>query len=138
MSETTVDPNLTVQQAQDLVTGWIDDYRSSLASNFFTYNDHQWDCDQQSINNITGINVISLLNGGNLPAGILWRDYNNNYVSVTGAYMGGMALSYVSFAQLAYNASWTHKANVLALNDSILIQDYVWQNTLWPDPTQQY
>ena len=138
MTGTAVDPNLTVQQAQELVTGWIDDYRTGLASNFFTYNDHLWDCDQQSINNITGINVLALLNSGNLPAGLLWRDHNNNYVAIDAAYMAGMANAYVAFLLLCYQAAWEHKANVLALNDSILIQDYNWQTTLWPDPTQQY
>jgi len=134
----TVDPSLNVQQAQELVTNWIDDYRADLCGNYFTFNDHQWDCDQQSINNLTGINVLSLLNGGNLPAGTEWRDHNNNYVVVTGQYMAQMANSYFAFVTLAYKASWTHKSNVLALNDPILVQDYNWQSSLWPDPNTQY
>jgi hypothetical protein len=134
----TVDPSLTTSQAHELVTGWIDTYRSGLCNNFFTFNDHQWDSDQQSINNITGINVLSLLNGGNLPAGTQWRDHNNNMVVVTGMYMAEMANSFFSFLTLVYEASWQHKQNVLALNDSVLIQEYPWQSSLWPDPTIQY
>lgn len=133
-----MDPNLSVEQAHDLVTGWIDEYRTALASNYFTYNDHQWDCDQLSINNITGINVLGLLNNGNLPAGILWRDHNNQYVAINAAYMTGMANAYVAFLLLCYQAAWEHKANVLALNDTILIQDYDYQDSLWPNPNTDY
>jgi hypothetical protein len=133
-----VDPSLTIQQAHELVTGWIDSYRDGLCGTYFTFNDHQWDCDQQSINNITGINVLALLNGGQLPAGTEWRDHNNNYVVVTGQYMAEMGNSYFAFLTQVYKASWEHKAAVLALNDATLIQDYNWQSSLWPDPNVQY
>lgn len=133
-----MDPNLTPQQAKDLVTGLIDSYRDGMLYNYFTYNDHQWNCDQQSINNLVGINTLGLVNGGSIPAGVQWRDHNNNYVVVDFPYMAGMGNSYFSFLMLVYQANWAHKANVLALNDSVLIQDYDYQSTLWPDPNTQY
>src|SRR5271157_5303310 len=117
---------MNLQQAQDMVGARINAYCQLMVSDFFTWNGNQWDCDTQSQTNIMGANVLSMLNGGNLPLGFQWRDYYNNMNTVTGQEMAGMFVAAATFIELVYGASWTHKANIEAMRDpaTVLAYDY--------------
>jgi hypothetical protein len=132
------DENLSLQDSINKVINWISDYRTAHTSDFFTYQSHKWDCDSRSVTNISGAVTIALMNGGNLPGGFQWRDYDNNMVDVTGAYMCGMAASYMTFVTASYIASWQHKGTVAALTDIAGVQEYEYTSSLWPDPNTQY
>lgn len=128
---------LDVTTAQEYLVDQVDAYRNSIMTAYFTFDGTQWDCDADDVRNLMGINILSVLNGGNLPPGTVWRDaYNNNYPA-TAQFMGGMAASFLTFGVLNYNASWTHKANIRALTDTNAVLAYNY-TTGWPDPTVQH
>jgi len=132
------DPNLSLANSIYTVTGWVDDFRHSLTRDFFTYQGHKWDCNDMADTNISGAVTIALMNSGSLPSGFQWRDYDNNMVDVTGAYMCGMAASYMTFVTASYGASWAHKEAISALADIQAVQEYDYQTSYWPDPNTQY
>ncbi len=124
-------------QAKSTITDAISAYRVSLIGNYCTFAGAQWDTGPTSISNINGIITIGLLNGGQLPPGQQWRDYNNNMVDVSFEYMAGLAVNVAKFAQATYAASWQHKANVAALTDTTAVLAYDYESTLWPDPNME-
>ncbi len=85
-----------------------------------------------------GANILSVLNGGNLPPGFQWRDYYNNMNTVTGTNMAMMFAAGATFVSLSYSASWTHKSNIQAMMDPAAVLAYDYQSSLWPDPNTQY
>jgi Domain of unknown function (DUF4376) len=129
---------MNLQQAQQMVNDRISAYCQLLISDFFTWNSNQWNSDPQSQSNIMGANILSILNGGNLPVGFQWRDYYNNMNTVTGTDMAEMFAAGAAFVSLSYNASWTHKSNIAAMTNPVTVLAYDYQSTLWPDPNTQY
>jgi hypothetical protein len=132
-----MDPSISVAQAQEIMCDMIDAWQASLAGTYFTWNGTQWDCDRNSKANIIGVCVLALANSGNLPAGYIWRDFYNNNVSVTGAQMLQMGTEMATFITACYQASWQHKANVLALTTTADVESYDYTSTLWPNPMTQ-
>ncbi len=132
------DPNLSLADSISTVTDWIDEYRTNVCQSYCTYAGTQWNIDPTSIANINGIITIGMCNSNQLSPSQVWGDYNNNMVNVTFTFMAGMAVSIGTFVQTAYQASWTHKANVQALTDVQSVQEYDFTSTLWPDPNTQY
>ena len=99
-------------------------YRDEWLYDYFTYDGKQWDCDEVSRNNISGLNLISVLNGGNLPPGLTFRDFNNNDWPVDAAYMANMAGALLTFTNTTYIASWTHKAAIDGLGTITAVNSY--------------
>ena len=129
-----MDLNLNLAEAQRIMCDMIDGNRSSISQGYFTWNGAQWDCDQISRANIIGTCVLALANGGNLPPGTQWRDYNNNMVLVTGAEMIQLGVAMFTHLTSVYGASWQHKANVMALTTTADVAAYDYLDTLWPIP----
>lgn len=126
--------SMSVSQATDVLTSYINSYRINIIGDHCTFQGAQWNTDPTSIANINGIVTIGMLNSEQLPPGQLWRDYNNNMVPVNFMFIAGLAVAVATFVQQVYAASWGHKANVAALTDSTSILAYDYTSTLWPDP----
>lgn len=134
----TFSASMTVAEAQEYMCDLVDGKRATIVAGFFTYSGTQWACDYESTRNLIGVNILSMLNGGNLPPGITWRDYyNNNHDNVTGAFMGGMAASMLTFGTIAYQVSWYHKTNIRALTSTAAVLAYDFSG-VWPDPNVQH
>ncbi len=130
--------NMTAAEAAEYMCDLVDAKRAAVVGGFFTYSGTQWACDYESTRNLIGVNILSMLNGGNLPPGVTWRDYyNNNYPNVTPAFMGGMAAAMLTFGTIAYQASWYHKANIRALTSTAAVLAYNF-SAGWPDPMVQH
>jgi len=129
---------MNLQQAQQMVNDRITAYCQLMVSDFFTWNGNQWNSDPQSQANIVGANVLSILNGGNLPPGFQWRDYYNNMNTVTGTDMAEMFAAGATFFEMVYGASWVHKANIAAMTNPNDVLGYDYQHSLWPDPNTEY
>jgi len=125
---------MTLEQSQQVAYAKINNFTQFLINDFFTWNNNQWNSDAQSQSNITGVNMLALLNGGNLPPGFQWRDYYNNMNTVTGADMAAMFVAGANFVFAVYNAAWKHKANVAALTDPDAVKNYHFGSNYWPDP----
>lgn len=124
--------------AAELVCNQIDDYRKVYVNQFFTYAGTQWSCDYESTRNLMGVNILSILNGGNLPPGVTWRDaHNTDHPNVTGAFMGGMASSMLKFGMICYQVAWYHKGVVRTLTSTEAIFAYDYHSVGWPDPNVQ-
>ena len=134
----TFSASMTAAEAQEYMCDLVDAKRATIVAGFFTYSGTQWACDYESTRNLIGVNILSMLNGGNLPPGITWRDYyNNNHNNVTGAFMGGMAAAMLTFGTIAYQVSWYHKSNIRALTSSAAVLAYDFSGG-WPDPMVQH
>ena len=129
-----IDPNLSLQGAQDKMHAAVNSYRDGLFGNYFTWNGNPWNCDDVSRQNIIGMIVMAMLNGGQLPPGTLFRDYNNVNHVITGPDIIQMGITMLAFLSGVYQASWVHKANIEQLTDPIATQEYDYMSTLWPDP----
>jgi hypothetical protein len=129
-----IDPNLNLVDAEAKVHTMINNFRDGMFNNYFTYNGNQWNCDDVSRQNIIGVIVMAMLNGGNLPPGFIFRDYNNVNHVITGAQIIGMGIKMLGFLSGVYQASWVHKANIEAMTDPIALQEYDFTSTLWPSP----
>ena len=133
---------MTLAEAQTKVCLQIDDFLTSYNNGYFTFMGHQWDCNTTSKTNIVGTCVLALANGGNLPAGAVWRDYANVNVPVTGQFMIGIGVQMFTFLSGNYNISWIHKQNVRALTtvDAVLAYDYDGDTAspAWLDPNVQH
>jgi len=132
-----MDEDMDLEDAQTAICGLIDDYRASISNTYFTYDGHEWACDQVSKQNVIGACVLAIVNGGNLPPGYVWRDEANVNVPVTGQMMLMIGVEMFKYLSACYQASWIHKGNVQALTDvpSVLAYDYM--STLWPSPDVQ-
>lgn len=128
---------LSVADAREYMIDRVDAHRNSLITGFFTFAGTQWDADADDTRNLMGINLLSVLNGGNLPPGTMWRDRYNNNFPATAMFMGGMAASFLTFGVINYNVSWVHKANIRALTDTAAVMNYDY-TTGWPDPMVQH
>ncbi len=115
----------------------VDAKRAAITAGYFTFSGTQWNCDYDSTRNLMGINILSILGGGSLPAGLTWRDMYNNSYPASPAFMGGLAEEFFTLAVAAYNASWTHKANIRALTSTAAVLAYDFKDTLWPNPNTQ-
>lgn len=111
----------------------INKFRDELAFNYFPYDGKRWDCDDTARLNITGVNVLVMINGGTLPPDMLWRDYDNQDWPVTGSYMVNMGLSMFNFISTVYQVGWYHKSQVQALTtpDEAMMYDF---SGGWPSP----
>ena len=89
----TVDPNLTLQAAIDRMCTLCDSHRDCMLFGYFTYNGFPWQCDEPSRINILGTILFALTDNGNLPAGFVFRDMNNQNHQVTGQQMIMMAVA---------------------------------------------
>ena len=130
--------NLSVSEAQVIVSDLIDEHRALLSQGYFTWNGHPFACDPVSKGNVIGACVLAIANGGNLPAGYVWRDDNNVNVPVTGQQMIAIGVEMFSFLSACYQAAWIHKANVEAITTStgdVLAYNYL--GSLWPSPDTQ-
>ncbi len=127
---------IVLQEAKNLMTRFINEYREGIFEGYCTFDDKQWDCNSTSISNIMGANVLSLLNGGNLPPDFTWRDYNNNDWPVTATYMGQLAQTIGIFYNGCYQASWQHKAVINELTSVDEVMNYDYSHLLWPDPNK--
>ena len=130
--------NMTLSEAQIAVCLKIDDFMNAQNSNWFTWNGDTWDCNLTSKQNIIGTCVLALANGGNLPAGTVWRDYSNVNVPVTGSDMIHMGIAMFSFLSGNYQVAWAHKTNVRALTTVEAVLAYDYQSTLWLNPNTEY
>lgn len=126
-----MDPNLSLADSQALVCRWINEFREARFA-YFTWNGIRWDSSLQSVVNIMGAVMLAQLNGGSLPPGFTWRDYNNVDHEVTAQYMMGMAVALGSYYTNTYGASWAHKQAVNALPDIQEVQTYDFSSALWP------
>jgi hypothetical protein len=129
-----VDPHLNLEDAIDQMESLVDNYRDGFFEGYFTWNGYKWDCNEVGRLNIIGIIVMGMLNSMDLGPGFLFRTYDNQDVSMTGAGMAAMGQKMFQFLSTAYKAGWQHKANIQALTDPIAVQEYDYQSTLWPDP----
>jgi hypothetical protein len=77
---------------------------------------------------------MAILNGGNLPPGFIFRDYNNVNHVITGSDIIQMGVKMLGFLSAVYQASWIHKAHIEAIHDPIATQEYDFTSTLWPNP----
>jgi|SRR5271165_886200 len=127
--------NLT--SAQEIICSRIQTAAETLLNDFFTWNNTPWNCDQPSRTNIIGACVLAIANGGNLPPGFQWRDYNNNMNTITGTQMILMGQACADFTVAVYSVSWVHKANVMAMTDPAAVMTYNWAIG-WPPPVNQY
>lgn len=116
---------------KSIVREKVNEYRKEWLFDYFTYDDKHWDCNKDGRDNISGLNLISVLNGGNLPPGITFRDHDNVNWPATAAYMGGMAGALLTFTNSGYVVSWNHKAAIDALTtiEEVLAYDIT---TGWP------
>ena len=130
----TVDPNLTLQAAIDRMCTLCDSHRDGMLFGYFTYNGFPWQCDEPSRINILGTILFALTDNGNLPAGFVFRDMNNQNHQVTGQQMIMMGYKMMSFLSAVYSAGWEHKSQIKALKDPIAVQEYDYLSTLWPNP----
>lgn len=112
-----------LSEAHSSVTSAVDAYRNQILNDKFIWNGKQWDSSEVSRANINGACTIALLNGGNLPDGFIWRDYNNTNWPVTAADMGGMAAACATFTFTCYQVAWFHKSNLLGITDENQILD---------------
>ena len=132
LSDEEIDSNSTfLQEAKDVLKEKVNAYRDTYLFDYFVYDGKQWDCDQISRDNISGANLMSVLNGGVLPP-MEWRDYNNTNHAVTATYMGNMAATLMTFTSGVYTASWQHKTAIDALTTITAVNAYDYQSTLWP------
>lgn len=129
-----VDPNLNLVDAEAKVHAMINNFRDGMFNNYFTYNGSRWNCDDVSRQNIIGVIVMAILNGGQLPPGFIFRDYDNVNHVVTGPEIIGMGIKMLSFLSGVYQASWQHKASIEAMTDPIALQEYDYASSLWPSP----
>lgn len=127
-----VNDGMTIAEAQEYMCNLVDDYRKAWANTYFTYNNIPWDCNDEGIRNIIATNLLSVLNGGNLPAGFIWRDYNNVNQPVDAQTMGALAAAALTFQSACYQTSWIHKANIRALTDLISLDSYQYIGVNWP------
>ncbi len=102
---------------QSNITGAVDSYRDKILYDKFIWDGRVWDGSTTSRANINGACTIAILNGGNLPPGFIWRDYDNVNWPVTAADMGAMAAACAVFTFTCYQVAWYHKSNILAFTD---------------------
>ena len=133
----TIDPNLGLTDAIAQVTTAINSYRDGISSDHFTAFGYPWNCDATSRLNIVGMVVMTIVGQGSLPAGTVFRNFNNQNIPITGPEMVGIAVEMLKFLSACYSASWVHKENILTMTDPIAIQEYDYMSTLWPDPNTQ-
>ena len=127
--------NLSLAEAQAVVSDLIDEHRTNLTQGYFTWNGSPFACDPVSKSNVIGASVMAIANGGNLPAGFVWRDNNNVNHQVTGQQMIQLAAGMFTFLTNCYEAAWIHKANIEAITTSTGdVFAYNYTSTLWPNP----
>lgn len=129
-----VDPNLTLPNAIEAMCDNVNGWRDGLFNNYFTWNGNPWNCDSVSRQNIIGVIVMAMLNGGQLPPGFVFRDYNNVNHVITGPDIIAMGVKMLGFLSGVYQASWAHKSQIEAMTDPIAVQEYDYTSTLWPNP----
>ncbi len=129
--------NMTAAEAQEYMCDLVDAKRTALTNGFFTFNSTQWNCDYDSTRNLMGVNILILLNSGNCPPGLTWRDMYNNSVPASTPLLAGLASEFLKFGVYAYEASWAHKSNIRTLTSTASVLAYDYADSLWPDPTVQ-
>lgn len=122
---------------QSNVCDAVDGFRDNILYDHFVWNGHRYDSDPTSMTNITGTCTFILQNGGQVPPGFAWRDYDNINVPVTGSDMQAIGNALMAFTFTCYQVDWYHKANVMALTDVNAILSYNYQ-VGWPNVTLSY
>ena len=100
---------------------------------FFPYAGARFDCNNESRSNIIGTVVMGILNGQQLPPGMVWRDYDNVNHPMDFLYMVNMGLTMFMYSQQVYASSWQHKYNVDQLTNATQVVNYDYLNNTWPD-----
>ena len=98
---------------------------------FFPYAGQRFDCNNESRSNIIGTVVMGILNGQQLPPGMVWRDYDNVNRPIDFLYMVNMGLTMFMYSQQVYAASWQHKYNVDQLTNATQVVNYDYLNNTW-------
>jgi Domain of unknown function (DUF4376) len=110
----------------------IDSMRDSIMYDHFSWDQHRWDTDRNSISNLTGINLLAVQNGGALPPGTVYRDHDNINVPMTATQMGELAAALFTFVTACYTNGWVLKAELEALTtySAVVAFDY---SGGWPE-----
>lgn len=109
----------------------INQERDSRLYSYFPYVGHRWDCNVESRANIIGTICLALLLGGQVPQGVVWRDYDNVNHPADFNFMAQMGLTMFIYTQQVYAASWQHKYQVDQLLNPTQILNYEYSNG-WP------
>lgn len=109
----------------------VNELRDVIQYKYFLYDGKRWDARPEARALITGASALALANGGNLPQGFLYRDYDNYNWPMTGADMIQLGAALFQFTGHCYQASWIHKYCIgITTTESELNQyDYT---TGWP------
>ena len=83
--------------------------RDKIQYDYFLYDGKRWDARPEARALIIGASALAIANGGNLPAGFLYRDYDNYNWPMTGTQMIQLGASLFEFTGHCYQVSWIHK-----------------------------
>lgn len=83
--------------------------RDKVQYDHFKYDGRRWDARPEARALITGASALAIANGGNLPQGFLYRDYDNYNWPMTGIQMIQLGASLFEFTGHCYQVSWIHK-----------------------------
>lgn len=109
----------------------INEERDGRLYSYFPYAGARWDCNVESRANIIGTVCLALLLGGQVPEGMVWRDYDNVNHPANFNFMAQMGLNMFIYSQQVYAASWQHKYAVDQLLNATQIANYDFANG-WP------
>lgn len=125
-----VNQNLTwkpLEEICDIKTNIIDNYRQDFMNGGITYGTVQFDSNQNTINNFTGISTaINTFHrkGWSFPEPIKWIGAKNITYDLTVDEFDGLTLAVVTFIETCWRVGRFHKDNVLLLSDEQSIIDY--------------
>lgn len=106
--------------------------RDSRLYSYFPYAGYRWDCNVESRANIIGTVCLALLLGGQVPQGMVWRDYDNVNHPADFNFMAQMGLNMFIYSQQVYGASWYHKGKINSLSNATAITNYDF-SVNWPN-----
>lgn len=144
------DQLISNSSAEDILTTTLDDYaftsldlaklakkeeinamRDKRLYDHFPYAGARWDCNSESRANITGTNTLSVLNGGHLPPGMVWRDFDNNNHLADAMFMAQMGGALMVFSNAVYTHSWILKTQLTALTNATDVDNFNYLDG-WP------
>lgn len=119
--------NLLKREIKDLVNL----ERDNRLYSYFPCVGFRWDCNVESRANIIGTICMALMNGGALPPGVVWRDYDNVNHPCDFPYLANLGSSMFIYSQQVYGASWYHKSTIDSLSNPTQILNYDFTGN-WP------
>jgi hypothetical protein len=122
----------SIEQVKEVKRQEINAYREVKLDSGLWYLGYNWDTDERSRANITGMTA-GMASGIPLPAGLTWRDSNNNNVPFNQTKLVTLAGYILLYVNQVYGASWAMKSVLENMETLEELDAFDVRTQSWPD-----